>query len=180
MSVSVSISQEETAELAVSVLIGVARLGEADLANWWSSRGLDPDVRFALSGFPNTSKYLGAELAVLSAKRRHEQLLRRDTALHLFSPLLPFLGWTNAYLAERKTEPRLDFVDQLLVSGVDDVRAQLRGWVTAIGVDAHGGLPISAADLRDLGVATQIMVLLAGQYLELEGEFTPPFMDLVR
>lgn len=98
---------------AVRLVLGVARLGEADLTGWWSSQGLNPGVRFALAGFRRTGRVVGAELALLSATRRHRQLLPRTNAVHLFSPHLPYLGWTQAYLAELKSTGPSALLDEL-------------------------------------------------------------------
>jgi len=46
--------------LAVRVMLGVARLGEAGLRGWWSSQGMNAEVRFALAGFRRTSTAVGA------------------------------------------------------------------------------------------------------------------------
>ncbi|MGH9224895.1 MAG: BrxE family protein [Acidimicrobiales bacterium] len=104
--------------LAVRLVLGVARLGEKDLAGWWSSQGLNPDVRPALAGFRRTGQVVGAELALLSAERRHRQLLPRANALHLFSPLRPYLGWAKAELGELKS------------AGSSALLAELEGWST--------------------------------------------------
>lgn len=98
---------------AIRLVLGVARLGEADLAGWWSSQGLNPAVRFALAGFRRTGRVMGAELALLSATRRHRQILPRPKAVHLFSPHLPYLGWTQAYLAELKSTGPSALIDEL-------------------------------------------------------------------
>lgn len=98
---------------AIRLVLGVARLGEAHLAGWWSSQGLNPAVSFALAGFRRTGRVVGAELALLSATRRHRQLLPRTNAVHLFSPHLPYLGWAQACLAELKSTGPSALLDEL-------------------------------------------------------------------
>ena len=118
--------------LGIRLVLGVARLGEADLAGWWSSQGLNPAVRFALAGFRRTGKVLGAELALLSAERRHRQLLPRASAVHLFSPHLPCLGWAQADLAEQKSAGPSSLLDELSAwSTVEEAVAALRAWVSS-------------------------------------------------
>src|SRR5437870_1265013 len=56
----------------VRAALGVARLGEADLAGWWSSQGMTETGRYILEDlFPRTWPVAGAELAVLCAAKRH-------------------------------------------------------------------------------------------------------------
>ncbi|MGQ0678934.1 MAG: BrxE family protein [Actinomycetota bacterium] len=167
---------------AIQLVLGVARLGERDLRAWWSSQGLNPAVRFALAGFRRTAMVVGAELAHLSAVRRHHQLLPRLTAVHLFSPYLPFAGWTFAYLGELKG------------TGPDDLLEQLARW-TAVeaGQDAikkwHAKLPaadikietVTPADLDDPVVQTGLLKTFVSGYLAApDDDLTVPYVDLIK
>jgi len=61
---------------APRLVVAVARLGEADLAGWWRSHGLDSVGEYVLPDlFPRTAIVAGAELAVLSAAKRHADAL---------------------------------------------------------------------------------------------------------
>jgi hypothetical protein len=97
------------------VVVAVARLGESDLAGWWRSHGLDSVGEYVLSDlFPRTSTIAGAELAVLSAAKRHADALPdRDDVLHLFGEPLPAFAEALAYLAELKTGGDQSFLDEL-------------------------------------------------------------------
>ena len=166
--------------LAVRLVLGVTRLGEADLEGWWSSQGMNPAVSFALAGFRRTSKVVGAELAVLSATRRHRQILPRDTAVHLFSPYLPFAGWTRAYLAEQKTSGESPIVEELLGwSTRDSARSQLEEWVDEVKLPAHGGMSLRTAELKDLAVLGGLLVRFTGSYIVQRGDLSVPYVDLV-
>ncbi|MCY4194861.1 MAG: BrxE family protein, partial [bacterium] len=92
------------------LVLGVARLGEADLRGWWNCHGLDNVGSFVLKrAFPRTWQPAALELDVLSARRRHANSLPgRKTALHLFSGELPFSHWAAAWLAEQKSAPEVD------------------------------------------------------------------------
>jgi hypothetical protein len=93
-------------EVDVSTLfvLAVARLGENDQAGWWGCHGLSSTGRYILSSsFPRTWAPAALELDISSATRRHDELLARETALHLFSDQLPFRRLALAWLAERKT-----------------------------------------------------------------------------
>jgi len=166
--------------LAVRLVLGVARLGEADLEGWWSSQGMNPAVRFTLAGFRRTSKVVGAELAVLSARRRHRQILPRDTAVHLFSPYLPFAGWTRAYLAEQKTSGESRVIDELLGwTTSDTARSQLRAWLEAVEPPARQGASVSAAELKNSTVTAGLLVRFAQSYITQQGDLSVPYVDLV-
>jgi hypothetical protein len=97
------------------LLLGVARLGDRDLRGWWGSAALDRDVGpFVLGNtFPRTGRIAGAELLLLSAARRHAQILSRPTAIHLYSNRLPFLRWTRGWLSELKTSPTDGLIAEL-------------------------------------------------------------------
>ena len=61
----------------VKLVLGVARLGEVDLAGWWGSHGLDRVGRYVLSrSFRRTWQVAALELDILSATRRHNEAAR--------------------------------------------------------------------------------------------------------
>ncbi len=86
---------ETVSEEASRLVLGVARLGEMDLAGWWSTHGLDHTGRYVLAkAFKRTWRSAALELDLVSAARRHDDALTgRRTALHLFSDELPFRRW---------------------------------------------------------------------------------------
>ncbi len=113
------------------LLLGVARFGDGDLKGWWNSAALDPVVgRFILGNtFPRTSRVAGAELLLLSAARRHRQILSRPNAVDLYSERMPFYRWTRAWLAEQKTTGPDDLIGELESWGdVAAARERLRKW----------------------------------------------------
>ena len=94
-------------ERVIDLLLGVARLGEAGLRGWWQSHGLDQAGQYVLGGsFPRTWRCAALELAIASAKRRHEETLGRPTALHLFSDELPSAGF-QVRGSPRRVSPNL-------------------------------------------------------------------------
>src|SRR6266536_1583098 len=101
------------APLPAVLVLGIARLGEAGLRGWWDAHGLGEVGRYVLGEVFRwrTARASGLELDVLSAGSRHEQILDRPTALHLFSDWLAFRHLALAWLAERKTagpDPLID------------------------------------------------------------------------
>lgn len=103
---------------ASHLVVAVARFGEADLAGWWRSHGLDSVGEYLLPDlFERTATMAGAELAVLSAAKRHADALPdRDDVVHLFGEPLPAFAGALAWLAELKT------------GGDQSFLAELRGW----------------------------------------------------
>src|ERR1700674_898936 len=94
--VDVSWEMESAVELygadrSVALVLGVARLGETNLRAWWNCHGLDQAGEWVLKGnFPRSWRWVALELDLISAARRHQEVLPRSTALHLFSDGLPF------------------------------------------------------------------------------------------
>lgn len=171
----------------VSLVLGVARFGEADLRGWWNCHGLDRVGSYVLSkALPRTWRSAGLELDVLSAQRRHEDALSgRASALHLFSDELPFRRWTSAWLAEQKTATE---VDHLLteLEGWDEgtARRRLREWAgePEPGEVLGDGLLLGRAARPDSGdeeASTTLARRLAAAYLSLNGEFRAPYFDSV-
>jgi hypothetical protein len=167
-------------DLAIRLVLGIARLGEVDLEGWWSSQGMNPAVRFTLAGFRRTGRVVGAELALLSAIRRHGQILPRNTAVHLFSPYLPFAGWTQAYLAEQKMSGDTLLVGELLEwTSIDVARSELEAWLEEAGLHTYAGSTVSAADLSDDAVTSGLLIRFAGSYLTQTNGLDVPYVDLV-
>jgi hypothetical protein len=173
-------------ELAVTLVLAVARIGELDQAGWWRCHGLSTTGRYVLaSSFPRTWQPAALELDVASATKRHEDLLPRDTALHLFSDLLPFRRLALAWLAERKTaEP-----DQLIAELQELDEAGTRRLIEARAAapppphDRVGnGLllgRLTTHELEDGDVLGSTVRSLAASYIAQGAELVPPYFDLV-
>ena len=170
----------------VRMVLGVARLGEADLRGWWSCHGLDRVGSFVLGrAFPQTARSAGLELDILSARRRHDDALSgRSTALHLFSDGLPFRRWASAWLSEQKT-----------ASAAHPLFDELAGWDTAVGEaslreqagEPEPGQPLadglrlgqlSRSDLDDDASLASIARRLTSAYTGLGEVFRAPYFDL--
>jgi len=163
-------------EHAVRLVLGVARLGEADLARWWSSQGLNPAVAFALAGFRRTGRVVGAELMLLSAVRRHRQVLPRDNAVHLFSAHLPYLHWAQAHLAEMKTSGHPSLLEEFSEwSTAGAATAVIRRWRQDIGPARRSGDTVTSSKLSD----PALLAWLVDGYLDTrDGELSVPYVDL--
>jgi hypothetical protein len=104
-----------TVPSSVRLVLSVARLGEADLTGWWNSRGFGDVGEYLLTDlFPRTWAVAGAELAVLSAaKRHHDALPDRDDVVHLFGEPFPAFAHALEWLAELKTGGDAAFLEEL-------------------------------------------------------------------
>jgi hypothetical protein len=165
---------------AVRLVLGVARLGEGDLARWWSSQGLNPAVRFALAGFRRTGAVVGAELALLSAARRHHQILPRPNAVHMFSPHVPFIGWTRAYLAELKSDGRSELLEELHTWTSRKLATDtLRAWRAALGPLEQPVETVTRDGLADPSITISLLRHVVDGYLTQSGELSVPYVNLV-
>ncbi len=172
-------SRDVDSMAAIRLVLGVARLGEADLAGWWSSQGLNSAVEFALAGFRRTSLIVGAELALLSAIRRHEQVLPRQNAVHLFSSHLPFSHWTRAHLAELKSTGASELVDELRAwTTVEQADQRLSEWIEASASATDLRSTVTADELAIPETRAALLVHLAAGYLDQSGQLDIPYIDL--
>jgi hypothetical protein len=175
---------------AVRLQLGVARLGEADLAGWWATKVLTRAGRYVLPRtFPRTWRPAAGQLLLMSAARWHEHAFHhRPTALHLYSDRLPVLGWTSAWLAEQKTAVSPDpLFDQLLGwATADRARSMITTWADgvtprteAVGEQLRLG-SLSEAQLIDEDQVLQVARELAASYLRSDDRLATPYFDLTR
>jgi hypothetical protein len=168
------------------LLLGVARLGDRDLHGWWRSSAMDTDVGGFVLGnaFPRTGRIVAAELLILSASRRHAQVIDRRNAVHLFSERLGFLQWTRAWLSEQKTGE----INQLIAelegwTSATEAAEQIANWASSEfpkGEDAGGGFSVGrvpSAVLNDPFSALVIARKLAAGYAQ-SADFRPPFFNV--
>lgn len=135
---------------AAQLVVAVARLGEADLAGWWRSHGLAGVGEYLLPDlFPRTATIAGAELAVLSAAKRHvDALPDRDDVVDLFGEPFPAFASALAWLAELKTGGDQCFLEAL------------RSWgSTEAAHDALRGLTGEAPPSERLGATLRLGTL---------------------
>jgi hypothetical protein len=169
---------------AIRLVLGIARLGEQGLRGWWRSHGLGKGGQYVLAtAFPRTAKSAALELDIVSAARRHEDLLGRSTALHLFSSAFPFRRWAEAWLAEQKTLPPDALFDELASWDLEAGLASLRDWAG----DAAGGESIgeglllgqlTSDELTNDKSSIPYANLLAAAYIDQDSALRPPYFDL--
>lgn len=169
---------------AVRLVLGIARLGEQGLRGWWRSHGLGKGGQYVLAtAFPRTAKSAALELDIISAGHRHEDLLGRSTALHLFSRACPFRRWAEAWLAEQKTLAPDALFNQLASWDLENALSSLRDWAG----DSPDGEPVgeclllgqlSDDELTDGESSVRYAKLLAAAYLDQGSNLRPPYFDL--
>lgn len=170
----------------VRLVLGVARMGERDLFGWWRSHGLSITGSYVLSNIlPRTWALSALELDVVSAARRHDETLRRQSAVHLFSDLLPFKHLTLEWLAGQKLEPQPhELVEALRAWTPATARGELYSWAgepppTAERVGEGLCLgSLSAADLEDSAQLDHFTPQLAAGYVASDTTLLIPYLDL--
>ncbi|MBX7132276.1 MAG: BrxE family protein [Fimbriimonadaceae bacterium] len=169
---------------AIVLVLGIARLGEQGLRGWWRSQGFGTGGQWVLgSAFPRTKLPVALELDILSAAHRHDDLLERSSALHLFSSAFPFRRWAEAWLAEQKTLPPDPLFEELAGWDLDGALKSLR---RSAGDDPKGervgeGLllgQVAKAELNEQDRLLPYARLLAAAYLNQDADLRPPYFDL--
>jgi hypothetical protein len=168
------------------LVLAVARLGEADLAGWWRSHGLDAVGEYMLPDlFSRTAPVAGAELAVLSAAKRHvDGLPDRDDVVYLFGEPLPAFSETVAWLSELKTGGDRTFLDELRGWSNNEVAHEavehLAGVSPSgerIGMTLRLG-KLGADVLNDPDQTTAVVRTLAAAYVGQGHDLAIPYFDL--
>lgn len=178
-----------SAEDDVRILLGIARLGESDLAGWWNTRLYSRAGRYVLSrSFPRTWKPAAGQLLMLSCGRWHSHAFSgRASAVHLYSPHLPALGWANAWLAEQKTTVPADPIFDELANWTDkgDAAVAIDQWLPDDTPEVEvvaGNLRLGTVDagsLRDPATASALVGQLAKCYMTTTSPLQIPYFDAV-
>lgn len=172
-----------TVEVQVSnrALLAVIRLGDADRLGWWRSHSVDETAEYILgAAFPSTWMATGIELAMESARVRHEQALERSTQVHLFSDYLPFHRQLRDWLIELKLERDFEPLEWVRSAPVDELRADLPEAVE--GERRAGGLYLGGLQrsrLDDEAATEATLNTLLGGFASMDQEFVAPYVDLV-
>lgn len=162
------------------VLLAIIRLGDADRMGWWRSHSVDETAEYVLGhAFPSTWMASGLELAMESARIRHDAALGRATAVHIFSDYLPFHRHLTSWLIERKLERDAEPLAWLSTAEVEVLRGRLGP--TMEGERRGDGLymgEVTEAQLHDDGEAMKLLSRLASGYVSMDDDFIAPYLDL--
>lgn len=180
-----STSDFDNVNSQIILILGVARLGEVDLRGWWRSHGVTQAGRYSLGrAFPRTWRQTALELDLISAIRRHDDLLERPTALHLFSDQFDFRRLAGAWLAEGKTDGNEPLLDRLEGWTTEQAIQDLRTWTggpTPRGEAIGNGFLLGTLAREELDDAPRMKSVekhLAAAYLDQGTELRPPYFDL--
>ena len=147
----------------------VARMGERDLFHWWESEaGAETGTYVLQRLFPRTAAWVAIEMAVESARARHESLVPKIPAIHIFN-LGPEL---DRQLADTLFRLKLDGGDvtpfqlQLRSDAVNSVSAALRaiGVTPETGETAERACCLGEVTLVDLKHPTSLVRKLVSAY----------------
>ena len=115
-----------------------------------------------------------------SARIRHEGVLERSSAIHLFSDHLPFRQLLRSWLIERKLERDLAPLGWTRTADLDDLRRKVGPLST--GERRAQGLflgTVTAAALESPGEQQRLLEVLSGAYANMRSEFVAPYVDVV-
>ncbi len=173
-------------EAIIWLTLGVARLGEANLLGWWRSRGLTQAGQYVLGeSLPISWELSALEGDVSCATLRHDEVLARPTALHLFSDALPARHLALAWLREAKAEGRRDdTVARFRAWTVHEARRDIVEWAAlnapageVLGPGRRLGA-VRSLDLKDPRRVGLIVRQLAAAYADQDTDIKFPYFDL--
>lgn len=159
----------------------VARLGEADRRGWWATHSFGAAGRVVLKQrLPRTWRMAAVELDIASARNRHDEIIERSNAVHLFSDNWPVRRWTSAWVAEQKTaDPADEFFEELEIISAEDISARLTGPELGAGIsgDAVRLGSVDRASFDSAGSLVSSVQLLAASYVDMDA-FTVPYLEI--
>ena len=121
------------------------------------------------------------ELDLASAANRHNDIIDRPNAVHLFSDRWPVRRWAAAWVAEQKTEDEpSEIFDQLETATLDAIEDRLRIDKKPRVESLGDALRVGAIDrllLEDPDVVAVAVRTLAAAYVGL-GAFAAPFLEV--
>lgn len=168
-------------EVVRAVLL-VARLGEADRRSWWGTQSFGAAGRVVLKQrLPRTWQMAAVELDVAAARNRHDEIIERNNAVHLFSDNWPVRRWASAWLAEQKTaDPPDEFFPKLAVIADEEIADLLRvqGAKTA---SSSNAVRVGAVNRGALGSVEELagsVRTLASVYADMDA-FAVPYLEVV-
>lgn len=173
-------SAEPLSGIVRSVLC-VSRLGEADLRGWWATQSFGAAGRVVLKQrLPRTWRMAAVELDIIAAKNRHDEIIDRSNAVHLFSDNWPVRRWASAWVAEQKTSDPADALFEELET-VTEERLVADLSTRSVSVDISGQAvrvgTVRPADFESAAALAPIVQQLASTYAEM-GSFVVPYLEV--
>ncbi len=167
---------------AVETVLVVARLGEVDRCGWWGTRSFGVAGRVVLKQrLPRTWRMAAIELDIAAAANRHNGVIDRPNAVHLFSDNWPVRRWASAWVAEQKTERPPDSLIGFVESATtEELLARLGAGEV---LDAPSGSAvrvgsISSVEIENAEAITRSVSALSGAYRALGPQFVVPYLEV--
>lgn len=189
MSIAVEATSTDEAQIEriVRMVLCVARMGEVDHRGWWGTNLYGAAGRVVLGQrLPRTWRMAAVELDLAAAASRHNEILDRRNAVHLFSDNWPPRRWAGAWVAEQKTAtPPDEFFEWLEKVSSADVMESLKversEWKRVAVTEPSGrvlriGL-ISRGDLESPARLEPAVTQLVAAYTDL-GDFAVPYLEV--
>ncbi len=169
----------ELTMIVQSVLL-VARLGERDRHGWWGTQSFSAAGRVVLrQRLPRTWRMAAIELDIAAARNRHDEIIERSNAVHLFSDNWPVRRWTSAWVAEQKTaDPPDEFFATLEVITKDEIASRLNaGTNTPVSGNAVRVGTVRRDQFDSALALVESVQRLASVYADLDA-FAVPYLEV--
>jgi len=161
----------------------VVRLGEADRRGWWGTQSFGAAGRVVLKQrLPRTWRMAAVELDIAAATNRHNEVIDRPNAVHLFSDNWPVRRWASSWVAEQKTaDPAADVFEELETVSQDALLSELgaSGWEANGEAAAVRVGDVREADLESPDSLGPLVARLGAVYAGAD-RFVVPYLEVVR
>lgn len=176
-----SMTQADPLSKIVRSVLLVARLGEADHRGWWATQSFGAAGRVVLGQrLPRTWRMAAIEVDIASARNRHNEVIDRPNAVHLFSDNWPVRRWASAFVAEQKTsDPAYAIFEELEKAPLEAVAGELSSGAAAVDLSSQAVRvgSIQRSDFDDLNVLAPLTAQLAAVYGQAE-RFVVPYLEV--
>lgn len=187
IAVAATSTGEAQIERIVRMVLCVARMGEVDHCGWWGTHLYGAAGRVVLGQrLPRTWRMAAVELDLAAAAGRHNEILDRPNAVHLFSDNWPPRRWAGAWVAEQKTaappDEFFEWLEKVSSTGVMDNLRVRRSERKRVAVTEPKGRVlrvgfISRGDLESPEQLEPAVTQLATAYTDL-GDFAVPYLEV--
>ena len=129
---------------------------------------------------PRTWRMAAIELDIAAARNRHDEIIERSNAVHLFSDNWPVRRWASSWVAEQKTaDPADDFFTTLETVADAEIAQQLH----TVTNKAMSGRAVRVGSVPAQHLASPVSLVavvrdLASTYSAMDS-FVVPYLDVV-
>ncbi|WP_419930857.1 BrxE family protein [Candidatus Poriferisodalis sp.] len=171
-------------ERIIRTVVFVARLGEVDCRGWWGTHSFGAAGRVVLRRrLPRTWRMAALELDIAAAANRHDDVINRPNAVHLFSDNWPARRWTSAWIAGQKTAAQPDALFEHLETVATDRLIENLGGPQRRPSTADRAVrvgSISAGDIDSIAATSVAIERLARSYCGMDETFVVPYLEVTK